>query len=60
MQNISFGYVPGYVGEIKISDLFFCGVIVKEHGDPVIGVPISKIATREREREDRKNELNWY
>lgn len=55
MQNKSFGYVPGYVGEIKISDLFFCGVIVKEHGDPVIGVPISKIATRERVREGEKS-----
>lgn len=44
VQNMSFGYVPGYVGEMNTSDLFLCGVIVKEHGEPVIGVPISNIA----------------
>lgn len=46
MQDKSLGYVPGYVGEIKTSDLFLCGVIVNEQGDPVIGVPISKIAIK--------------
>lgn len=50
MQNKSLGYVPGYVGEMKISDLFLCGVMVKEHGDPVIGVPISKIATKKKKK----------
>lgn len=43
-QNISFGYAPGYVGDIKTSVLFLCGVIVNEHGVPVIGAPISYIA----------------
>lgn len=34
------------MGDINTSDLFLCGVIVNEHGDPVIGVPISNIAVR--------------
>lgn len=44
VQDKSLGYAPGYVGEMNVSDLFFNGVIVNEQGEPVIGVPISKIA----------------
>lgn len=29
-----------------MSDRFLSGVIVNEHGEPVIGVPISKIAVK--------------
>lgn len=47
MHDISFGYAPGYVGEINTSDLFLCGVTVNEHGVPVIGVPISNRAIKE-------------
>lgn len=53
------------MGDINTSDLFLCGVIVNEHGDPVIGVPISNIAVNrigdermentERKREGKKN-----
>lgn len=32
-----------------MSELFLCGVIVNEQGDPVIGIPISKIATKNNE-----------
>lgn len=50
MHDRSFGYVPGYVGEINMSDLFLCGVIVNEHGEPVIGVPISKTAAQRKKK----------
>lgn len=36
------------MGDINTSDLFLCGVIVNEHGDPVIGVPISNIAVNRK------------
>lgn len=63
VHDMSFGYAPGYVGEMNTSDLFLCGVTVNEHGVPVIGVPTSNKAAktnRERERkwEKRRNKNN--
>lgn len=58
VHDMSFGYAPGYVGEMNTSDLFLCGVMVYEQGEPGTGVPISNRAADEKRKSKKKEKVS--